>query len=122
MTIVHERHAAAHPPHAVAEGPPGASTGWVVLDIGGDIGAAVIFTGGALDAAEIEIRRCGSPWDGTHVAVRARPSPGGPVFAAVFGQLNEGCYEMRLRPADPHGEVRRIDVTGGQLCHHDWSC
>ena len=98
----------------------GPSRGPVVLDIGGDVGAVVILTGADLDQAEVEVRRVGTEWDGTHVAVRSRPTTGDPVYAAVFSQLPESEHEFRLRPPRPHGLVHRIKVIGGGLVEYHW--
>jgi hypothetical protein len=92
----------------------------VVLDIGESVGAVVILTDADLDGTELEVRRLGEAWDGTHVAVRSRPTPGEPVHAAVFGQLLEGVHEFRQRPADPLGPVHRISVVGGGLVELQW--
>jgi len=92
----------------------GPSLGPVVLDIGGDVGAAIVVASKELDGDEIEIRRVGRSWDGTHVAVRARPWLGEPVYAAVFGSLPSGPYELRLR-GRVDGSVHSIDVRGGAV-------
>ena len=38
----------------------------VMADVGGDVGAAVVYTPAALLGRELEIRLVGRPWDGTH--------------------------------------------------------
>jgi hypothetical protein len=98
----------------------GPSRGPVVLDIGGDVGAVVILTDADLDRTEVEVRRVGAEWDGTHVAVRSRPTAGDPVYAAVFSQLPESEHEFRLRPPRPRGSVHRIKVIGGGLVEFRW--
>jgi hypothetical protein len=106
-----------HPPEAA----PGASKGAVVLDIGGDIGAAVVLTPASMDELEIEIRRAGTEWDGTHVAVRERLQPGRPsVYAAVFGALSSGSYDLRVRFGAPGSAVNHIEVVGGQVTTTQW--
>ncbi len=102
------------------ESVPGPSTeGSVLLDIGGDRGALVVFTPAALDGAEIEIRPMGRDWDGTHTAVRRRELPAAEYFAGVFGSLLAGPYQLRLR-----GEVSDIfielNVTGGEITEARW--
>jgi len=92
----------------------GPSLGPVGLDIGGDVGAAIVFTPKELDGHEIEIRPSGRSWDGTHVAVRARPWLGEPTYAAVFGSLPAGPYELRRRGRDD-GSVHSIEVGGGAV-------
>jgi hypothetical protein len=98
----------------------GPSRGPVVLDIGGDVGAVVILADADLDRAEVEVRRVGAEWDGTHVAVRSRPTTGEPVYAAVFSQLPESEHEFRLRPPEPQGLVHRVQVIGGGLVEFHW--
>jgi hypothetical protein len=88
--------------------------GSVVLDIGGDLGAAIIFTPATLVGLEIEIRRVGTPWDGTHVAVRTRSVPGGEVYAALFPGLQHGRYEVRVRGHD-NGPVATVEVDAARV-------
>jgi hypothetical protein len=88
--------------------------GSVVLDIGGDLGAAVVETPASLAGLEIEIRRQGAQWDGTHVAVRARRTPGGEVHAALFPGLTRGSYEVRVRDA-VEGPTATVAVEGGRV-------
>lgn len=88
--------------------------GSVVLDIGGDLGAAIVQTPATLVGLEIEIRREGTPWDGTHVAVRARSVPGGELYAALFPGLEQGRYEVRVR-GDDNGTVAAFEVEGARV-------
>jgi hypothetical protein len=88
--------------------------GSVVLDIGGDVGAAIVHAPAALAGSEIEIRRGGASWDGTHVAVRARHILNGEMYAALFPALRHGSYEVRLR-GDATGPVASLDVEGGRV-------
>lgn len=109
---------AAHP--TIAESlpePPG--PGAVVLDIGGDMGGAVVYAPEALAGSEIEIRRAGALWDGRHVAVRERRLPGGPCWAALFPALPQGDYEARLK-GDPSSPVLLVSVEGGRVASVDW--
>jgi hypothetical protein len=88
--------------------------GSVVVDIGGDVGAAIVTTPASLVGSEIEIRRCGAAWDGTHVAVRERHVTGGLTYAALFSGLGQGRYEVRLR-GDVDGPATDLDVEGGRV-------
>jgi hypothetical protein len=99
--------------HEHLPGPSGPGT--VVLDIGGDIGAAVVHTPASLDGAEIEIRPLGERWDGRHVAVRARQLPAGVVHAAVFESLVEGRYEVRVRGSASDAPLASFEVDGGRV-------
>jgi len=89
--------------------------GSVVLDIGGDRGAAIVHTPPSLDGLEVEIRRRGSEWDGTHVAVRPRRVPDGVVYAALFPELQYGDYEVRVRGGVPAGTTATVSVLGGRV-------
>jgi hypothetical protein len=104
-----------------AEAAPGASKGAVVLDIGGEIGAAVVLTPPSMDGLEIEIRPAGTEWDGTHVAVRERVQPGRPsLHAAVFGALSSGTYDLRVRFGGAGSVVHHVEVIGGQVTTTQW--
>ncbi|MGH9047772.1 MAG: hypothetical protein ACRDVW_10750, partial [Acidimicrobiales bacterium] len=72
------------------------------------------------DGTEIEIRRLPYDWDGTHVAVRSRPATGHPVFAAVFGSLEEGEYEIRRRHVHDDLTVQHLEVIGGAVVEEIW--
>jgi len=95
------------------ETPVTSSLGAVVLDIGNEVGAAVVYADQSLDGTEIEIRPHGGRWDGTHVAVRSRLSVAGDIHAAVFPGLREGCYEVRRRPEVQGGGVGKFRIVGG---------
>jgi hypothetical protein len=92
----------------------------VVLDIGGEVGAAAVYVPASLAGFEIEIRRTGESWAGRHVAVRDRLLPGRVVWAALFPSLVEGSYEIRVRGADPDGPTDRFEVVGGRVTSRHW--
>jgi hypothetical protein len=93
--------------------------GTVVLDIGGDSGAAVIFTPASLDGSEIEIRPVGEPWTGTHTGVRQRNLRDGARFAAVFGTLPAGEYQLRVRGTGSE-PIMGLAITGGIIAEDRW--
>jgi hypothetical protein len=88
--------------------------GRVVLDIGGDVGAAVVRTPAALAGSELEIRRPGETWTGRHVSVRERPLPDGAVWAGVFEGLQAGRWEVRVRDR-PDSPSAVFTVNGGRV-------
>jgi hypothetical protein len=92
----------------------------VVLDIGDGFGAVVIDTPPSLEGREIEIRKVGTEWRGVHTAVRARLIPTGTQFAAVFGSLAEGGYDLRVRGGLDECPVLSIDVTGASVTYSTW--
>jgi hypothetical protein len=126
MTQTHDHphdhpHAHADPGQQAGEATPGVSRGAVVLDIGGDVGAAVVLTPASMDELELEIRRTGTEWDSTHVAVRQRVQPGRPrLHAAVYGSLPSGTYDLRVRFAAPGSVVHHVEVVGGQVTMTQW--
>ena len=85
-----------------------------MLDIGGEVGAAVVHAPVSLAGQEVEIRRRGTSWDGTHVAVRERHVRGGVLYAALFPGLSRGSYEVRVRD-DADGPVAALEVDGGRV-------
>jgi hypothetical protein len=104
-------------PTEVLPEPSGA--GEVVVELGGNIGVAVLFTRPELDGEEIEIRPAGAPWSGTHVAVRERRLESGPRWAALFGSLPAGTYEVRLKD-DPCSPILKLEVEGGHIAQVCW--
>jgi hypothetical protein len=98
-------------------GPSGEGT--VVLDIGSDSGALVVLTPASLEGSEIEIRRTGQSWAGLHTGVRRRDVRDGACFAAVFGSLPTGHYQLRVKgtEADP---VMGIAVSAGAVTEGNW--
>jgi hypothetical protein len=93
--------------------------GPAVLELGQEVGAAVIYTAAALDLAEIEIRPDDRNWNGEHTAVRKRPGRP-PVYAALFFALRQGRYQVRVRGTGP---ALNVQVTGGrvtEVCMSGW--
>lgn len=88
-----------------------------VLELGANVGAAVIYTPATLDGAEIEIKPTCGDWNGAHTAVRRRPAARGsdPLFAALFYGLEAGTYDLRLRH-----DQRSIRVLGGRVTEETW--
>jgi hypothetical protein len=102
-------------------GPTG--PGSVVMELGADIGALVLYTPPGLDGEEIEISRDdepGGPCSGaerTHSQVRARPLPGQTRYAAVYPGLRAGCYTIWRDQRTP---AATVSVTGGQVSSCQW--
>ncbi len=68
----------------------------VVLDIGDDVGALILYTPGAMHTREIEVCPLGSNGaaERVHSAVLERSVNGRTVYAAVYPSLGEGEYEV----------------------------
>jgi hypothetical protein len=103
----------------VVEVPPGPShAGSVMADIGGDVGAAILYVPEDLAGLEIEIRRVGHAWDGTHTAVRERHVKDTIIWAAFFGSLLFGSYEARVRGDQTQTVV--VEIVGGHVAETSW--
>jgi hypothetical protein len=100
--------------------PEPSGIGSVVLDIGGEVGAAAIYVPASLTGEEIEIRAIGTEWAGTHVAVRERTLPDRTVWAALFPALPAGGYQIRVKGTDPSGPVGSVTVAGGRVSVQHW--
>ncbi|HEX8917154.1 MAG TPA: phospholipase [Chloroflexota bacterium] len=88
----------------------------VVLDIGGDIGALVIYTDKDRDNDEIELSPKGSSAR-FHNQVHERQFNGRTLFAAVYPGIHAGEYDIW---ADESTVAGSITVAGGQVATVDW--
>jgi len=91
--------------------------GAVLLDIGADTGALVLYTPVDLLGAEIEISPDTPGAPRTHAAVRARRGPSSTRYAAVYEGLAAGGYILWRDHATPAGQVT---ITGGQVTSAHW--
>jgi hypothetical protein len=89
----------------------------VVLDIGRDVGALIIYTEPELHGEEIEIGPRGSGRKPIHVEVLERRINDQPVFAAVFFGLRAGDYDIWEGAAMPRACVI---IVGGEVATLDW--
>jgi hypothetical protein len=82
------------------------------MEVGGDVGALVLYTAAGLDRAEIDLFVPGSDHPFVHSAVRARHLVDGTCHAAVYPGLPAGEYIIAA-----HGGVGPIPVTieGGRV-------
>ena len=88
---------------------PPSFAGSVVLDVGGLVGALVLYASEQLAGAEVEVVRLGEPGHTTHSAVRQRQlSPGRQAFAAVYPGLPAGEYRV-------DGCRQLVTVSGGRV-------
>jgi hypothetical protein len=94
--------------------PESSGVGSVVLEIGGEVGAASVRVEASLAGREIEIHELGTPWAGRHVAVLRRDLPDSPVWAALFPSLTEGDYEVRVI-GEPGSPTASFTVVGARV-------
>ncbi|MFG2053500.1 phospholipase [Micromonospora sp. NPDC048930] len=92
-------------------------SGSVVLDLGGDSGALVVYTGRELHGREIEISRADGDGPRTHSAVRERHVRDGVFHSAVYPDLAAGLYTVWWDERTPAGA---ISVTGGAIAEFVW--
>jgi hypothetical protein len=81
---------------------------------------AVIYTEPDLEGAEIEIRPASEQWRGVHTAVRKRRFADVVQFAAVFGSLAEGNWDLRVRGSTAEQPALAVRVTGGSVVEALW--
>lgn len=89
----------------------------VMVDVGPDAGALVIYTREELRGQEIEISPESKDEQRVHTDVLRRTTAGGEVFAAVFGSLPEGEYRLWH---DTLTSPVRVRIVGGEVTELDW--
>jgi hypothetical protein len=115
--------------------PAGSSLEDAVLDIGGDVGALILYTDAEYDEREIEV----SLIDGSehahvpglagahehghehgqrvHTAIHERRSGGQVTYAGIYPELKAGAY--RIWTDDPR-LPNRVTIVGGEVSEVDW--
>lgn len=88
----------------------------VILELGADVGALILYTPASLDGQEIEISRGGDRMR-THSRVRRRDIAGTTVYAAVYPHLPAGDYAIWR---DNHSQAAAAAVTGGSVTSCRW--
>jgi hypothetical protein len=89
----------------------------VVLEIGDDFGAIVVYTHAELHGTEIEISASRSDRERTHKDVLHRPINSRPTYAAVFDKIQEGSYTLWIGGA---AIARDVVVAGASITELDW--
>ena len=115
--VHHDHHMAAHRPHdhTAAHRPHREP---VVLEIGGELGALVVYTDPALLHREIEISPAGEDASRSHKDVLERVVGARSVYAAVFDRLPGGTYSLW------HGgnvQTRGVEVAAGSVAELRWA-
>jgi hypothetical protein len=100
----------------LAAGPSGPGT--VVLELGAEIGALILYTPADLDGAEIEISRDDDPGARrTHSQVRQRHMATVTRYAAVYPGLQAGPYTIWR---DEHSPAAAVTIIGGRVTSCHW--
>ena len=91
-------------------GPPDA----LVLDIGGDVGALVLYAderclGREIDLTPVNMARTHH----IHTLIRRRRARDRDIVAGVYPELNEGEYTVW--GVDDGGPIGRVEIVGGQV-------
>jgi hypothetical protein len=92
---------------------PGASP---LLDIGGDVGALVVYLAQPTPSGELEACPAGRPADRFHTGVHLRAVGRDAVPVAVFPEVADGAYELL---DDDRSPMALVHVTGGQVSEVD---
>jgi hypothetical protein len=90
----------------------------VVLDIGDDVGALVLYTPPRLHGHEIEVSPIGHDTLRVHTAVLERRANGRTMFAAVYPELKAGSY--RIWGDDPSLK-NEVTIVAGMVAEVDWA-
>jgi hypothetical protein len=101
-------HTAAHRPH---EEP-------VVLELGAELGALVVYTDPALLHTEIEISPAGDDAARSHKDVLERVVGGRSLYAAVFDRVPSGSYTLWHAG---EARTRGASIAGGTIAEVDWT-
>jgi hypothetical protein len=118
-TVEHS-HAPVEAPY-VDEGPTNGPPDALVLDIGEDIGALILYADEGCLGHEIDLTPGGVPQShDMHTMVRRRRAVGREFIAGVYPQLVEGEYTLWGLDGRPLGQV---DIVGGRVAEfHAGDC
>jgi sirohydrochlorin cobaltochelatase len=89
----------------------------VVLDIGGDTGALIIYAQPHLRGQQIDVSLKGSDAKPIHTDVLERRLNGRPVFAAVFPALEQGDYQIW---APEPTLANAVTIRAGEVAEVNW--
>jgi hypothetical protein len=97
----------------VDEGPTSGPPDALVLDIGEDIGALILYADEACLGQEIDLTPVGTPRSHQmHTMIRRRRGVGREFIAGVYPELQEGAYTVWGIDGHPLGEVT---IAGGRV-------
>ena len=88
-----------------------------ILDIGGDVGALILYTDAGYAEREIEVSLEGDDEHRTHTAIHERRAAAGVVYAGIYPELRAGRYRIW---ADRPGLTDHVTIVGGEVAEVDW--
>jgi hypothetical protein len=91
---------------------------YVVLDIGGDLGALIVYADAAMHGNEIEISPADDDCDRSHKDVLERGEGGRIAFTAVFDRLPQGAYTLW---SDGLARARGVQISAGSVAELHWT-
>jgi len=116
MRLVHEHHHhAAGPVEApfIDDGPTDGPPDALILDIGDDIGALILYADESCLGVEVDLTPAGAPRSHhMHTMIRRRRTFDREFIAGVYPELLEGTYTVWGIDGHPLGEVT---IVGGQV-------
>jgi hypothetical protein len=90
---------------------------FVAIDIGGDIGALIVYTDPEMHGVEIEISPAAEDDRRSHKQVLERKINERPAFTAVFDGLHAGRYTLWV---DDTARARDVEIDGSAIAELDW--
>jgi len=108
-------HADGH--HGAAQHVHGPRLENAILDIGGDVGALILYTDAGYAEREIEVSLDGDDQHRTHTAIHERRTGAGALCAGIYPELRAGHYRIW---ADRPGLIDRVTIVGGEVAEVDW--
>ena len=96
---------------------PRSHPGFVVLDIGDEVGALIVCTDPELHGCEVEVSPTGDDHHRSHKEVLERRIGDHPAFTAVFDDLPAGTYTLWLQG---DARARHVEINGGAIAELDW--
>ena len=99
--------------HGHAHDAPG---GIPVLDIGGDVGALLVYLDGPTPSGELQARPFGDPAGRFHTGVHPRHISGATLHVALYPEVRRGSYEILDADLSP---LAVVDIDGGTVTELD---
>ena len=87
-----------------------------VLDIGGDVGALLVYLDGPTPSGELEAQPLGAPEARFHTGVHPRELFGTTAYVALYPEVQQGAYELLDCGLQP---IAAVAVEGGAVTEVD---